>query len=146
MIPIIDGGKLTGKVGSYGLGFLNVMTDQLEKPSEELSIDRTNFSIVRLRKDLLTSSSVGVIGTNRQSSADNYNRTGGVDFLYRPSETLTFNGLMAISTDRDQQGQAFYLGGNWRGDKIRASTGYSAIDPDFVPGDGFEESCDGLLG
>ncbi|MDP7280620.1 MAG: DUF5916 domain-containing protein, partial [Candidatus Poribacteria bacterium] len=139
MVPIIAGGKLTGKVGSYGLGFLNVMTDQLKEPSEELSIDRTNFSVVRLRKDLLTSSSVGVIATNRQSSADNYNRTGGVDFLYRPSETLTFNGLMATSTDRDQQGQAFYLGGGWRSDKIRASTGYSAIDPDFVPGVGFAE-------
>ena len=75
MIPIIAGGKLTGKVGSYGMGFLNVMTSQLERPSEELSIPKTNFSVFRLRKDLLTSSSVGLIATNRQSTDENYNRT-----------------------------------------------------------------------
>ncbi|HIO05564.1 TPA: hypothetical protein EYN09_01380 [Candidatus Poribacteria bacterium] len=143
MIPIVAGGKLTGKVGSYGMGFLNVMTSQLERPSEELSIPKTNFSVFRLRKDLLTSSSVGLIATNRQSTDENYNRTAGVDFLYRPLSSLTINGLMATSADPDRQGQAFYLGSHWRSDKLQASGGYSVIDPDFEPGVGFAQRSSG---
>ena len=137
MIPIIAGGKLTGKVGSYGVGFLNVTTGQLEKPSEKLSIPKTNFSVFRLRKDLLTSSSVGLITTNRQSTSEDYNRTLGIDFLYRPLSSLTINGLMATSSDPNQEGQAFYFGSHWRSDKLQASGGYSAINPGFEPGVGF---------
>ena len=52
-IPIIFGGKASGKVGSYGVGFLNVLTDEFHdaNPEEDpLDVPRTNYSVMRITK------------------------------------------------------------------------------------------------
>ncbi len=146
MIPIIGGGKITGKVGNYGIGLLHVLTDQKSTIPDEIIIPRTSFSVLRMRRDILSSSSLGLITTNRQSNRDNFNRTAGLDLNYRPTETVTFNALFAGSTDVNredkataQNGFAYSLTGGWRGDVWRASAGYSGIDPEFKPGIGFAE-------
>ncbi|MGE3512816.1 MAG: DUF5916 domain-containing protein, partial [Vicinamibacterales bacterium] len=56
-IPIIAGGRLTGKVGPVGIGVINVQTD--EKP--DAGALSTNFSVVRLKSDILRRSTIGVI-------------------------------------------------------------------------------------
>ena len=59
-IRILAGGKLTGKIGEYNLGFLNVQThDDQGQPGE-------NFTLARFRREMLGRSYVGGIFTNRQ--------------------------------------------------------------------------------
>ena len=63
-IPILGGGKMTGKIGPYGIGILNVFTNKYEDeeadtPEDDLfSEPRTNYSVVRVNRDILAGSTV----------------------------------------------------------------------------------------
>ncbi|MEE8550230.1 MAG: DUF5916 domain-containing protein, partial [Gemmatimonadota bacterium] len=55
-VPIEGGGRLTGRVGRYTLGLVNIQTGD-----EPVSGARsTNFSVIRLRRDVLRRSSIGL--------------------------------------------------------------------------------------
>ena len=89
-IPIITGGKITGKMGPYGVGMLNVLTNEFHDdtdPEEIVDVPRTNYSVLRLTRDLFSGSRIGLIGINKQD-ADAYNRAGGLDFVYRPVDSF----------------------------------------------------------
>ncbi|MFC1716666.1 DUF5916 domain-containing protein [Candidatus Poribacteria bacterium] len=146
-IPIIAGAKLTGKVsnrfGQYGVGLLNVTTDEyhneeVEEDEEPIHELRTNYTVLRLKRDVLSGSSIGVMAINEQDS-DNYNRSAGLDFSFRPGKKLDINGLWARTFEEGVTGQnnAFYLGGNWQSDPFRLSGSYTDIGEFFNPAVGF---------
>ena len=56
-----------------------------DDPDDGVDEPYTNYSVVRVTRDIFTGSSVGVIAINKQDS-DIYNRTAGLDFSYRPKE------------------------------------------------------------
>ena len=60
-VPVIGGGRLTGKAGAYQIGAVNIQTD--DKP--EAGAVSTNFTAVRVRRDVLRRSNVGIIATRR---------------------------------------------------------------------------------
>ena len=135
-IPIIAGGKMTGKVGRYGVGVLDVFTDEFQ--DEEVAEPRANYSVARLTRDIFTESSVGVIAINKQS-ADAYNRTAGLDFSYRPRKDLDIRGLWSRTFYDGVSGQndAFYLGGDWRSNRFQVDGSYTDIGMQFNPEVGF---------
>ena len=61
-IPVIAGGRVTGKTGPYDIAALNIETAS----SESANVDATNFTAVRMRRDILRRSNIGVIGTARR--------------------------------------------------------------------------------
>ena len=135
-IPIVAGGKMTGKIGRYGVGVLDVFTDEFH--DEEVAEPRTNYSVVRLTRDIFTGSSVGVIAINKQS-ADTYNRTVGLDFSYRPRKDLDIRGLWSRTFDDQvsERNNAFYLGGDWRSNRFQVDGSYTDIGMQFNPEVGF---------
>ena len=143
-IPILSGGKMTGKIGPYGIGILNVLTNQfeddvMEDPEDDIfSEPRTNYSVVRVNRDILKGSTVGVIAINKQD-ADAYNRTTGLDFSYRPTREINIQGLWARTFEEDVQGNsnAFFIGGDWRTNLFRLDASYTDFGEDFNPGVGF---------
>ena len=64
VIPIDVGGRLTGKVGSYGVGAMNIET----RDDDVSRTPRTNFTVLRLKRDILRRSTIGAIVTNRSQS------------------------------------------------------------------------------
>jgi hypothetical protein len=64
-IPIDVGGRVTGKAGRYTVGFLEIQTGD----DEESGTRATNFGVVRVKRDILRRSYVGVIGTRRSPPA-----------------------------------------------------------------------------
>jgi hypothetical protein len=76
-VPIEVGGRLTGRAGKYTIGLLDIQTDA----APELGERATNFAVVRLKRDILRRSYVGVIGTRRApfGTADGTNLAWGVD-------------------------------------------------------------------
>ena len=65
VVPIDAGGRLTGKVGQYGVGMMNIQTgDEAASLTEP-----TNFSVVRVKRDILRRSSIGAMLTNRSTAA-----------------------------------------------------------------------------
>src|SRR5262245_21242913 len=63
VVPIEAGGRLTGRVGRYTLGALNLQAD--EQPAS--GSRATNFSVVRIKRDVLRRSSIGTIFTRRSA-------------------------------------------------------------------------------
>ncbi len=60
------GARVTGRVGKYTVGLLNIQTGE----SVTAQAASTNFSVVRLRRDIFRRSTIGVIGTHRFVSLD----------------------------------------------------------------------------
>lgn len=141
-IPIIGGGKVTGKVGGFSLGLLDVLTDKYAADATEdtdaVDLGRTNYSVLRVRRDLLAGSSIGMIAINKQDT-EAYNSATGLDFLYRPIDNMTLRGLWARtfepseiqndprngqtasdnSTLPNGNANALYFGGNWQSEVAR---------------------------
>ena len=143
-IPLLGGGKMTGKIGPYGIGILNVVTDKFQDDGTETSEEdifnepRTNYSVVRVNRDILKGSTVGGIFINKQD-ADAYNRTTGLDFSYRPTREINIQGLWARTFEADVSGNtnAFFFGGDWRTNLFRLNGSYTDIGEDFNPEVGF---------
>ena len=143
-IPILGGGKMTGKIGPYGIGILNVFTNKFEDEETDapeadmFSEPRTNYSVIRVNRDILAGSTVGGIFVNKQD-ADAYNRTAGLDFSYRPTREINVDGLWSRTFEADVSGNsnAFFIGGDWRTNLFRLDASYTDIGEDFNPGVGF---------
>ncbi len=64
VIPITGGGRMTGKAGKYSIGLLDIQAGD-ESASKTPS---TNFAVVRVKRDILRRSSIGMMLTNRSDS------------------------------------------------------------------------------
>jgi hypothetical protein len=89
-IPILAGGRLTGKMGNTTVGVLNVQTDD----NADLAAAATNFSVVRVRRDILRRSSVGALITRRSHAISG----GGANEAYGADATLGFFNTVTIDT------------------------------------------------
>ena len=96
VIPIQGGGRLTGRAGAFTVGAMDVQTDD-DALSRSPS---TNFSVLRMRRDLLTRSSVGMIYTGRSNATVGTGRsqTFGVDANFNIRNFVTIN-TYAAKTD-----------------------------------------------
>ncbi|MXV85128.1 carbohydrate binding family 9 domain-containing protein [Candidatus Poribacteria bacterium] len=140
-IPIIFGGKASGKVGSYGVGFLNVLTDEFHDANTEddpLDVPRTNYSVMRITRDIASGSRIGMIAVNKDEIGD-YNRAGGFDFEYRPNDSMDVRGMWSRTFEPGLSGQnnAWYLGSNWRSNRFRLEGSYTDIAEGFNPAVGY---------
>ncbi|MGH9257120.1 MAG: DUF5916 domain-containing protein [Vicinamibacterales bacterium] len=89
VVPIEAGGRLTGRLGRYSLGVVGMRADE-----EVTSGARpTTFSVVRLRRDLLRRSSVGLLYTGRSVDlrGAGANTAYGVDGTFAFFDNLAFN-------------------------------------------------------
>ena len=77
-VPIVVGGRLTGKIGTTNFGLLNMQTSSVGE-----SIPDNNFSVIRVSENLPNRSNIGFLAVNRQatgnSEEDNFNRLIAVD-------------------------------------------------------------------
>ncbi|WP_340111278.1 carbohydrate binding family 9 domain-containing protein [Maribellus mangrovi] len=77
-VTIYGGARLTGRVGNWDIGFLDMQTEDFqENPSE-------NFGTLRLKRSVLNSNSfIGTMVTSRLGMNGNYNVASGFDGLFR---------------------------------------------------------------
>ena len=124
-IPILFGAKLTGKLGAYSVGVLDVLTDKesyLDEDDALQTAPRTNFSVVRLRRDVLARSSVGLMAVNKQTALDSvYNRGLGADVRLSLLDNLHVGGFVAKTWSPEEQGRDWtgYMKVDWGGDLFR---------------------------
>ena len=100
-LPIAGGGRLSGRIGRYELGLLDIQTlREGDSPAE-------NFAVARVRRSVLTRSDVGFILVNRQAtsepSGEAYSRAGGVDANLR-FDRLQLNAYAALTHDAGPDG------------------------------------------
>ena len=76
-IPILAGTRLTGRVGRYSVGALNI------QQREQGGVPSTNFAALRLHRDILANSDIGVVVLNKDGNGPHYNRVAGLDANFR---------------------------------------------------------------
>ena len=136
-VPMEAGGRLTGRVGDFSVGVMNIQTGA-ELFTETAS---TNFSIVRVKRDLLRKSNVGAIFTRRSVSrfGPGSAATYGVDGAFAFRDTVNINTYWA-RTDNPHAGDddASYRGRvDYRGDRYGFELEHLAVGQDFNPETGF---------
>ncbi len=99
-IPIIGGGKITGRAGPYALGIVNMTTDaaNVRVSGRPLAVDRANYTAIRVKRNILSKSTIGGILLNRQGAAgspNDFNRTAGLDAGLVFGQYLTITSLFA---------------------------------------------------
>jgi len=138
VIPIDVGGRLTGKVGAFSVGVMNIQTrEQLE----EADTPSTNFTVMRLKRDILRRSSLGVMYTNRSESAvgDGANQAYGADAAFSFYENVSFNGYVSKSQTPGLEGDdvSFQGTANYGADRYGARLEYLHVGDNFNPEVGF---------
>ena len=136
-VPLLAGGRLTGRTGAYTVGALNIQ----QRADEVIGAPATNFSVVRLRRDILKQSSVGVLFTSRSQSvsSDGSNQTLGADASFTFLRNLTINTYLARTRTEGRTGNdASYRGDVlWMGDRYGFEAEHLAVERNFNPETGF---------
>jgi hypothetical protein len=138
-IPIWGGMRLSGHVGNYSIGLLNMQTKEFQdRPGN-------NFSAVRLKRNILANSDVGVIFTNRQATeGKDYNRAWGADANFKFGQNVAFNGYLAQTKSDGLRGEDWTrkITADYRERLVRFSAIYSDVEENFRPELGFTQRTD----
>jgi hypothetical protein len=137
VVPIRAGARVTGKVGPYTVGILNIHTDSFEPAG----LDATGFSVLRVKRDVFRKSQVGAIFTHRSESlvSDGSNEVYGVDGSFGLSDALVVGGYYAgtrtpgLSGDNESYRGIF----DYNSDLYGARVSHTLVDTNFNPEVGF---------
>ncbi len=142
--PIRVGGRVTGRAGRFLIGALNIQTRGV---AENPLIPSTNFSVLRVKHDILRRSDIGVIATYRNTSLTEgagANGVFGIDGNFAFNQDLDLNAYYAISrTTLDQGGtttgdRSSYTGTlNYNGDRYGLGLEHLYVGEGFQPELGF---------
>ncbi len=141
-VPILGGGRVTGRVGRYTVGMVNMQT----RDDAAANAAATNFSVVRVKRDILRRSSIGVLGTARSKAQarPGSNEVLGVDGTFAFFNNLTFATYFAKSfSDRlTSKDQSYRTQMEYAGDRYGVQLERLSIDPNFNPEVGFLRRTD----
>jgi len=139
-IPIIGGARLQGNVSGINVGVLSMQTDSVGAEAAN------NFSVVRVRRDLPSRSSVGVMFGNRQGNGDvalddDWQRTLAVDGRLGLGRRGTMSAYaISLQTPGIPEKEYAYSGtASYDTPALRMSLGYSEVTPAFNPQLGFAQ-------
>ena len=131
-IPILAGGRVTGKSGRFGFGLMNVQTERVADVSPE-----TNFTVVRVKQDVLRRSTIGALFTNRSRSTqvDGANQVYGVDGVFSFGESVNLAGFYAQSRTPGlaSQNESYVGRAGYDGDTYGLSGDYLVVGENFNP-------------
>jgi len=147
-IDIRGGGRLSGKLGGWNVGVLNIQADEVENATGEIIGAANNFSVLRVQREV-GRSSYGAIFVNRQGTGSHaadrdWNRAFGVDANIQLGPNQRVSAFVARTespADRptgpkggDYAARGFY---NFTNNLWQISGGYSQVGENFNPEVGF---------
>jgi hypothetical protein len=136
-IPIVGGGRLTGRAGAFGVGALSIQTGDLP----ERGIEGTNFSVLRVQRDVLQRSTIGVLYARRSTAVNGpgAHHTYGVDARLGLGDNLSVNTYWARTdtngTGSDNTSNRAFI--QYDSDLFGATINHLMIGRDFNPEVGF---------
>ena len=124
---------MSGSVGKYRVGVLTLQADDTE------GVASTNFSVARVRRDILRNSDIGAIFINKQVDGGDFNRTYGVDGNFNLLDHLDLTSFL-LKTETpglEDQDMAGSLTVAWNDPRFQLESQYLAIGENFNPEVGF---------
>lgn len=140
-VPINWGVKLTGRIGEYNIGFLDVQTD------ETAFLESQNLMALRVTRNLWDQSYAGIVFTNGDPSGAGYNRLYGGDFHYGTSKFAGDSNLFIdanfLHTDSenlpDEDSDEWLVAIDFPNDKFDFYFEVQSIGANFYPALGFAQ-------
>ena len=147
-IDIRGGARLSGKIGGWTVGLLNIQADDVENITGDIIGPANNFSVLRVQREVGRSSYGGIFvsrqGFGQAKIADDWNRSYGVDANVQLTTNQRVSAFLA-RTDTpetrttgprgsDYSGRLFY---NFTNPLWQVSGGYSQVGENFNPEVGF---------
>jgi hypothetical protein len=135
-VPTDLGGRVTGKAGRYSIGLLNIRTGD-DEPS---GTSPTNFGVVRIKRDILRRSALGVLFTHRSisSTGPGTNSLVGFDGVFAFYENLNINTYVAkTASDAGGDDMSYRAQMDYNADKYGLQVEHLFLDDDFNPDMGF---------
>ncbi len=146
-VPLSVGGRMTGREGRFSFGGVNIQS----KAVEATNTRSTNFSVLRLKRDILNRSSVGMMATNRSVARGGQGRNTvvGADATFAFFTNLAINTYWAKSDspflkargvtgdDQSYRGQVDY-----NADRYGLQAEYATVGANFNPEMGFTRRID----
>ena len=135
-VPIIGGGRLSGRVGALTVGLLEIVTDEVAGAQAAQS-----YSVARVMKEVGARSRLGVIGIQRIAidSTESRNGTYGLDARIGAGEKWTFDGWSAMTATPSLAGDDFGFSGraNYSTSAWNNTARVVRVGADFNPEVGF---------
>jgi uncharacterized protein DUF5916/cellulose/xylan binding protein with CBM9 domain len=146
-IGILAGGRLSGKLGGYNVGLLNMQTNRAvnEQTGETLAPDN-NFTVLRIQREA-GRSNFGAMFVDRQgvgsrAPADDYNRAYGLDLGWQATTNGRVAAYLARTDSPQSKGGSDYAGSMsylYTSDLTTSGGGYTQVGDRFNPEVGFLE-------
>lgn len=139
-VPINGGARVTGSLGNFELGVMDVNT-RSSGPNPY-----ANYAVTRVKRSLWSGSYIGAMGIDKRSGnkSDSFNQTSGADARLVFFRNLVLNGYAAqtrtpgFSSGQTNVGTGFSYQTNW----LEALYQYRKVGPNFNPEVGFLERTD----
>lgn len=140
VVPIDAGGKVTGTLGNYDVGVMDVQT-RSEGPNPA-----ANYTVVRAKRSLFGNSYVGVLGVDKESgnAQDPFNRTGGIDTRLVLHKNLVVHAYGAVAGSHGVSGADSDIGTDvsYITDWMQFLATHDRVGPGFNPEVGFVNRTD----
>lgn len=148
-IRILGGGRLSGKIGNWDIGIIDMQTAESSLLSSE------NFGVVRLKRNIINPYSyAGAIVTSKIGTDGKYNMVYGADTYIRVfgddyfdfrfsqvqdselnSNNVTENSFMRINWERrTEEGFSYMASLNWSGENFQPGMGFLRRENYYVVG------------
>ena len=114
-LDILAGGRLSGKLGGYNVGLLNLQTREAQNDRTGATIaPGNNFSVVRMQREV-GRSNFGAMFVNRQgvgslAPRDDYNRAYGLDVAWQATTNGKVFAFLARTDSPQTKGGSDYAG------------------------------------
>jgi len=136
-VPIQGGLRVTGKIGRFNVGGLNVQTDDLGS----LGVEATNFTVVRVKRDLLRRSRIGALFARRSVSTvgEGSNETYGVDAAFSLYDNVDFGAYWSRTHTPGLEGDdhSYQAQFNYNPDRYGFQVSHLLVGDSFNPEVGF---------
>ena len=134
-VPIIGGGRVSGRMGAATVGLLQIFTD------ETANADAQSFSVGRVSREFNGRSRIGAIAVQRQSTheGDDVNRTYGIDGRIGVGEAWTVDwwGARTHTPTRTGDEYGYSVRAGYQTSRWNNAVRYVQVGEDFNPEVGF---------
>ena len=148
-VPLRVGEKLTGKIGRFDVGLLDVQTGSYTEPDRVdklgFRLASKNLAVGRVKANFLSQSYVGAMFTNGDPTGQTSNQMGGVDMKLATSDflgrgknaSLMLFGSKTNTTDIDSRDTAYGGVASYPNDLVQFEYKWMNIGQNYSPALGF---------
>jgi Domain of unknown function (DUF5916) len=141
-VPVVGGARLTGRAGRFSIGALNIQTD--DKLSARAVA--TNFTAVRLKRNIFRRSNIGLMTTARAPAAiaTDTSYTAGADatLLFLKSINVTTYYALTSTPGRNGNKSSYRGRFDYTDDRYGAAVEHMLVGTDFRPDVGYVRRTD----